>query len=49
MDAELVNDTSSVDANVIIRSLAEKITELTVQSVILKAQLDKALLSSIKK
>lgn len=49
MDEELVNNTNSVDANVIIRSLAEKIAELTIQNVILKAQLDKALLSSIKK
>ena len=48
MDAELVKDTNSVEANVVIRKLSEKIADLTVQNAILAAQLEKLLASSLK-
>jgi|APGre2960657373_1045057.scaffolds.fasta_scaffold03204_11 hypothetical protein len=48
MDAEFVKDTNLIDANVIIRKLSEKITDLTIQNAILSAQLEKALLSPLK-
>lgn len=48
MDAEFVKDANLVDANVVIRKLSEKITDLTVQNAILAAQLEKFLASSLK-
>ncbi len=48
MDAELINDTNSVDVNTIVRKLAEKIADLTVENAVLKAQLEKVLYSSLK-
>jgi len=47
MDAELVKDINAVDANVIVKKLLEKISELTFQNAVLAAQLEKCLSASL--
>lgn len=48
MDTELVKDINSVDAEVVVKKLLEKISELTFQNAVLAAQLEKCLSSSLK-